>query len=212
MKRWLALLLIFTLLPVCALAQEPTLDSLFGRWMNDPYRVMIPYENRVFGYAMQLPASLYAMDDDSLADILANMQSQDDPNDLGQVYDIRVWFTADTTRILEFQVKEPTYDGIETEYANREETAQMTLEGFAAQGYTNAACVSGDAFVETPVGDMLESVYTYTDADGTAQVQVVLDLYYGPLEYCFVLSAQGEDVQAARELITKVANTLEIFL
>lgn len=205
MKRALCLLLVLFLLPACALG-----DTALDFALRVRYGAMVDYENLAFDYALQIFSKFYMYPDETLEAIWADM---DETEDGDAVYDIRYWLSPDSAYLFHVQVKEPTYDSLETEIKNAPDYLSLVYDDLAESGCTNITQLHDGVLRDTPAGQMLETAIAFDSVQDGQTMRVVsmyYDFYYGEVEYIFQLYAYGQSYDDAQALLNAIAQTVEI--
>ena len=208
-KRILLVGLLLLLVFSCVPAQARPIANFFQRTR---YGQPEPYDNLVFGYGIDVYAGFYMYSEAQLDLVWSGMElgKNDDA-----IYDIRVWVAPDQAFQFEIQVKEQTYDSLETEIAHASEFLSLVTPEMEAAGYTNLKQLHDGMVRSTPVGDMLEIAYAMTvptDENTTADlVRVYYDCYHQGIEYIFSITSYNADYKTAQELLDTMVQTVRLF-
>lgn len=215
MKKLLCLLLALMLLTPAALCQsmqervqKDAAQQVLGAWVKSWPR----YENTVYRYSFCLPQTWAMQDEKERQAALDEIAAQDGEHD--RLAEMRQWYSEDYSLVFCFQIKEPTYDSLQTECDKYGEYLSSVIAD-AQEGYGHYAYVRDTPLVHsTPIGDMLEMPitydYTYPDGRVLTFTRVYYDYYYAGLEYIFLIEAAGENYETAAWHLEQIVNSAAI--
>ena len=197
-KRFAAFLMAAMLL-LCAGSAQAVGNKLLG---NIKYGVPVPYENRVYGYSLDVYSRFDMFGDAVIAEQLAQLDEEQDEID-DYIYDARVWRSPDAKYLLEIQVKKPTYETFAQEVQD-----QFTPEQQFKQ-------LHDGILRDTPAGQMLEMAVSYlTTADDDSTVPttaVYYDFYANGYEYVFILTSFNGTYEDTQKLLDSMMQTVSIW-
>ena len=179
---------------------------------NIKYGVQVPYENRVYGYSLDVYSRFHMYGDAATELLLAKLNEQDEQGE--QLYDIRMWSSPDAKCQLLVQVKQPSCVSFAQEIENAPHYAERMQDRFAPEQQFRQ--LHDGILRDTPVGQMLEiaSSCTVTAEDGSQipQTEVYYDFYANGYEYIFMVISLGEGTyEAAQQLLDSIAQTISIW-
>ena len=102
-KRFAAFLMAAMLL-LCAGSAQAVGNKLLG---NIKYGVPVPYENRVYGYSLDVYSRFDMFGDAVIAEHLAQLDEKQNEDD-DYIYDVRIWRSPDSKYMFDVQLKTPT--------------------------------------------------------------------------------------------------------
>lgn len=182
-----------------------------GFYRRTQYGEMESYQNIPFDYELSLYNQFYMVDDETLDQFWAHIDAEHKDTD-DDIYDLRVWYSADGRYQFEVQVKQPTYDSFETEIAKAPEYMALMKDNYDPE--SNPKQLHDGILRETPAGTMLETAISYDifGEDGTVYhtVFVYYDIYLKGVEYCFSIYAYDGDYASAQALLDEVAQTVRL--
>lgn len=206
MKRCFCLVCILLLL--FALPAQAQINNFY---LRTRYGQLMPYENLVFNYAIDVFGG-FSMYSDAQLNALWDNLSSDETDD--EVYDFRYWLSPDNTYEFQVQVKEQTYDSFETEVQQAPYFITNVEKDLKDQGFTNVRQLHEGILRQTPEGKMLETAYALsvpTDKGSVEITVVYYDCYYGDIEYIFKMSAYNGDYDTAQYLLDEMVQTVDIW-
>lgn len=179
---------------------------------NIKYGVQVPYENRVYGYALDVYSRFHMYGDAATEMLLAQLEEQDEQSE--QLYDIRMWTSPDSKYQLLVQVKQPSCVSFAQEIENAPHYAERMQDQFTPEQQFRQ--LHDGILRDTPAGQMLEiaSSCMITAGDGSLipQTEVYYDFYANGYEYIFMVISLGEDTyETAQQLLDSVAQTISIW-
>ena len=162
------------------------------------------YENLVYQYAFSLPGEF---------------QAEEPYSDYSQpemVYENRDWYSPDGSYRFYFQLKKPTYAGMDEEIAMLPRYLDLIGPSVESVGGRGLRFVHEDPAVmrELPAGRMLENAtqYEYTDEDGQEglHISVYYDYYDGYNEYIFGLDSRTHSYEEVAALLSRIGETITL--
>jgi hypothetical protein len=200
MKTLALFLVILLLAPIAALAASTALPEALPS--ADEYAKLMGttknYENRVYGYTLNIPAAFYSLTDDELKQLFDGSGTND-------VYDMRYFISGEYMLSFEVQVKVPSYSSFTEECAN----AAAYIDILKSGGYTDPFLVHEGIVRQTPIGSMLEMAYGYM-SDQTHVNVVYYDYYLGPNEYIFYLEGYEVPYEVLQPLLKQIVDTAAV--
>ena len=194
------------LLSVSAQAWEAT-----GFYRRGTYGALETYQNIPFDYELGMYSQFIMVDDDTLDALWKELDQNRKPGD-DEVYDMRIWYSADGRYQFEVQVKAPTYDSFGEELISAPDYLSLVKADYPPESHVKM--LHDGILHKTPSGTMLETALSYDvyDADGNAQSVVFLyyDIYLDGVEYCFCIHAYDGDYTAAQALVDEVAQSVRL--
>ncbi len=210
-KKRIAALLTAAMLLLCGSAQAIG-NKLFT---NLKYGTLTPYENRVYGYSLNVYSRFGMISDEDIALLLeeSDNEAAESGEDCDYVYDLRAWSSPDKKYILQIQVKEPTCESFEQEIEAAPHYIENEKDQFTPEQQPTQ--LHDGILRDTPVGQMLEIAYscTYFYESGTAEpvVSVYYDYYGDDYEYIFLVRAVNGDYESAQKLLDTMVQTVSIW-
>ena len=210
-KKRVAALLTAAVLLLCGSAQAIG-NNLFT---NLKYGTLTPYENRVYGYSLNVYSRFGVLSDENVAAFLeeSDREAAENGEDSEYIYDLRVWSSPDKKYIFEVQVKEPTCESFEQEIEAAPHYMEKIQDQFTPEQQLNQ--LHDGILRDTPVGQMLEIAYSYTYfyESGTAEpnLAVYYDYYGEDYEYIFLVHAINGDYESAQKLLDTMVQTVSIW-
>ena len=207
-KRFAAFLMAAMLL-LCAGSAQAVGNKLLG---NIKYGVPVPYENRVYGYSLDVYSRFDMFGDAMIAEQLAQLDEEQDEND-DYIYDARVWRSPDAKYLLEIQVKKPTYETFAQELENAPRYAELMKDHYTPEEQFKQ--LHDGILRDTPAGQMLEMAVSYlTTADDDSTVPttaVYYDFYANGYEYVFILISFNGTYEDTQKLLDSMMQTVSIW-
>lgn len=205
---------ILTVVMVCMLCCTLTAAADTGIILPDvTEKDSVLYNNTYLGYSLRIPTWFYQVPEETNQQMLATFQSTEEDGD-DHVYDVRYWLVKVTASdYLEFsiQLKSCTYDSFETEVSMAPEYANVMNAEFASKGIDGHCENIHDGILrDTPAGQMLETAYTYTNADGKVTNCVYYDFYCNTIEYCFSLQCSEISFEQMQKLLGQMMQTIHV--
>ena len=199
----LSFMMLMSLTPAQAVINNFFLRTRYGQ--------LVPYENLVFNYAINVYSGFIIASDEQLNTRWDNMTFEEGDD---MLYDFRYWLSPD--RIYEFlvQVKEQSYDSFETEVQKAPVYISLMEEDMLALGYYNIRQLHKGILRDTPEGKMLETAYAFTIPveGGEMDITVVYyDCYFEGVEYIFEITAYNGDYETAQYLLNEMVQTVDIW-
>lgn len=208
-KRFAAFLMAAMLL--CAGSAQAVGNKLLG---NIKYGVPVPYENRVYGYSLDIYSRFDMFGDAMIAEQLAQLDEEQDEID-DYIYDARVWRSPDAKYLLEIQVKEPTYETFAQEIEKAPYYAEELLKRQEDTQKQQVKQLHDGILRDTPAGQMLEMAISYlTTADDDSTVPttaVYYDFYANGYEYVFILTSFNGTYEDTQKLLDSMMQTVAIW-
>ncbi len=209
-KRFAAFLMAAMLL-LCAGSAQAVGNKLLG---NIKYGVPVPYENRVYGYSLDVYSRFDMFGDAVIAEYLAKLDEEQDEND-DYIYDARVWRSPDAKYLLEIQVKEPTYETFAQEIEKAPYYAEELLKRQEDTQKQQVKQLHDGILRDTPAGQMLEMAVSYltmADDDSTVPTTAVYyDFYANGYEYVFILTSFNGTYEDTQKLLDSIMQTVSIW-
>lgn len=200
----LSLLMLFSLTPAHAVFNNFFLRTRYGK--------LVPYENLVFNYAIDVFNGFTMYSDDQLNALWEDIEPDEDEDEL---YDFRYWSSPDYTYLFQIQVKEQTYDSFATEVQKAPDYLSLVEDDMLAHGYYNIRQLHDGILRDTPEGQMLEIAYALSvpmESGGKMDVTVVYyDCYFENLEYVFEIAGYNGDYETAQHLLDQMVQTVDIW-
>lgn len=199
MKKLILILAILLLMPTAAPAASSIVPD---RQLPSPeeYALLMEntanYENRVYGYSLDIPNAFYMLSEDELQQLF------DGSSD---IYDMRYFVSSEYMLSIEVQVKVPTYSSFEEECAN----AATYIDILKSWGAKEPFLVHEGLIRKTQLGSMLEMAYGYK-VDGSNVNVVYFDYYLGENEYIFYLEGYGTTYEVLQPLLARIVETVVI--
>lgn len=171
---------------------------------------MIPYDNQYLGYRLSVPDFFTAWSEEMNSRMIEEITKEQESRESGDaVYENRSWFvwTGSGTQLsFAVQLKECSYADLEEEFKNKPLEAQNR-----SKEYPGSTCTSlFDArMLDTPSGQMILCGYE-TQYNGKTNKDVYCDYYANTIEYCFILNGENVETDFLVELMTKIAETIEV--
>lgn len=206
MKRFFCILC--TLFLFISLPAQAQINNFY---LRTRYGQLVPYENLVFNYSIDVYSGFYMFSDTQLNTLWDNLQL-DETDDM--VYDFRYWISPDNTYEFQVQVKEQTYDSFEAEVLHAPEFVALAQDDLKAQGFTNIRQLHNGILRDTPEGKMLETAYALTAPvdSGSLDITIVYyDCYYQDIEYIFKISSYNGNYETAQYLLDQMVQTVDIW-
>lgn len=207
-KRFAAFLMAAVLL-LCAGSAQALGNKMMG---NIKYGVPVPYENLVYGYALNVHARFDMYGDAVMEYYLKQLDEEQDEND-DYIYDARVWRSPDSKYALEVHVKEPTYESFAQELENAPRYAELAQDQFTPEQQFKQ--LHDGILRDTPAGQMLEMAISYlTTADDDSTVPttaVYYDFYANGYEYVFILTSFNGTYEDTQKLLDSIMQTVAIW-
>jgi hypothetical protein len=201
MNKILWVMIILLLMPLTA----PAASSIAPDWQlpsPEEYALLMEktshYENRVFGYSLDIPAAFYMLTEDELQQLFDGSNGSD-------VYDMRYFVSSEYMLSFEVQVKVPTYSSFEEECAN----AASYIDLLKGWGVKEPFLVHEGLLRKTQLGNMLEMAYGYK-VDGTKVNVVYFDYYFGENEYIFYLEGYEAAYEILQPILARIVKTVVI--
>lgn len=208
-KRFAAFLMAAMLL--CAGSAQAVGNKLLG---NIKYGVPVPYENRVYGYSLDVYSRFDMFGDAMIAEQLAQLDEEQDEID-DYIYDARVWRSPDAKYLLEIQVKEPTYETFAQEIEKAPYYAEELLKRQEDTQKQQVKQLHDGILRDTPAGQMLEMAISYltTAQDGSTvpTTAVYYDFYANGYEYVFILTSFNGTYEDTQKLLDSMMQTVSIW-
>lgn len=210
MKKWMAIALMLMMLLTLTAAAEETINLPRVTEKNS-----VLYDNSYLGYSLRVWEYFTAVPDAANQDQLKLIQENEAEDD-DHVYDVRYWVVAVTeNEYMTFcvQLKERSCETFEQEVANAAVYAEIANAKLPEDGslghYEN---VHEGILRDTPAGQMLETAYRFTDAQGKQMTVVYYDFYYNTIEYCFVLENESSliSVETMQQLLGDMMSTISV--
>lgn len=171
---------------------------------------MIPYDNRYLGYRLSVPDFFTAWTEELNSLMIEEISKEQETKlESDAVYENRSWFvwTGSGTQLnFAVQLKECSYADLEEEFKNKPLEAQNRSKEFP--GSTCTALFDA-RMLDTPSGKMILCGYE-TQYNGKTHKDVYCDYYANTIEYCFILDGQNVETEFLVELMTKIAETIEV--
>ena len=209
-KRFAAFLMAAMLL-LCAGSAQAVGNKLLG---NIKYGVPVPYENRVYGYSLDVYSRFDMFGDAMIAEQLAQLDEEQDEID-DYIYDARVWRSPDAKYLLEIQVKEPTYETFAQEIEKAPYYAEELLKRQEDTQKQQVKQLHDGILRDTPAGQMLEMARSYltTAQDGSTvpTTAVYYDFYANGYEYVFILTSFNGTYEDTQKLLDSMMQTVSIW-
>lgn len=209
-KRFAAFLMAAMLL-LCAGSAQAVGNKLLG---NIKYGVPVPYENRVYGYSLDVYSRFDMYGDAVMEYYLKQLDEEQDEND-DYIYDARVWRSPDAKYLLEIQVKEPTYETFAQEIEKAPYYAEELLKRQEDTQKQQVKQLHDGILRDTPAGQMLEMAISYlTTADDDSTVPttaVYYDFYTNGYEYVFILTSFNGTYEDTQKLLDSMMQTVSIW-
>lgn len=209
-KRFGAFLMAAVLL-LCAGSAQALGNKMMG---NIKYGVPVPYENLVYGYALNVHARFDMYGDAVMEYYLKQLDEEQDEND-DYIYDARVWRSPDAKYLLEIQVKEPTYETFAQEIEKAPYYAEELLKRQEDTQKQQVKQLHDGILRDTPAGQMLEMAISYlTTADDDSTVPttaVYYDFYANGYEYVFILTSFNGTYEDTQKLLDSIMQTVAIW-
>lgn len=200
----LSLLMLFSLTPAHAVFDNFFLRTRYGK--------LVPYENLVFNYAIDVFNGFTMYSDDQLNALWEDIEPDKDEDEL---YDFRYWSSPDRTYLFQIQVKEQTYDSFATEVQKAPDYLSLFEDDMLAHGYYNIRQLHDGILRDTPEGQMLEIAYALSvpmESGVKMDVTVVYyDCYFENLEYVFEIAGYNGDYETAQHLLDQMVQTVDIW-
>lgn len=207
-KRFAAFLMAAVLL-LCAGSAQALGNKMMG---NIKYGVPVPYENLVYGYALNVHAR-FDMYGDAVMEYYLNQIDEAQSEDDDYIYDARVWRSPDSKYALEVHVKEPTYESFAQELENAPRYAELAQDQFTPEQQFKQ--LHDGILRDTPAGQMLEMAISYlTTADDDSTVPttaVYYDFYANGYEYVFILTSFNGTYEDTQKLLDSIMQTVAIW-
>ena len=202
-RKQIAVFVMAAALMLCAGSAQAVGGKLLG---NIKYGVQVPYENRVYGYALDVYSRFHMYGDAASEQLLAKQDEQ--------LYDIRIWSSPDTKCLLVVQVKQPSCVSFAQEIENAPHYAERMQDQFTPEQQFRQ--LHDGILRDTPVGQMLEiaSSCLVTAEDGSLipQIEVYYDFYANGYEYVFMVDSLGEgSYETAQRLLDSIVQTVSIW-
>lgn len=208
-KRFAAFLMAAMLL--CAGSAQAVGNKLLG---NIKYGVPVPYENRVYGYSLDVYSRFDMFGDAVIAEYLAQLDEKQNEDD-DYIYDARVWRSPDAKYLLEIQVKEPTYETFAQEIEKAPYYAEELLKRQEDTQKQQVKQLHDGILRDTPAGQMLEMAISYltTAQDGSPvpTTAVYYDFYANGYEYVFILTSFNGTYEDTQKLLDSMMQTVSIW-
>lgn len=207
-KRFAAFLMAAVLL-LCAGSAQALGNKMMG---NIKYGVPVPYENLVYGYALNVHAR-FDMYGDAVMEYYLNQIDEAQSEDDDYIYDARVWRSPDAKYLLEIQVKKPTYETFAQEIENAPRYAELMKDHYTPEEQFKQ--LHDGILRDTPAGQMLEMAVSYlTTADDDSTVPttaVYYDFYANGYEYVFILISFNGTYEDTQKLLDSMMQTVSIW-
>ena len=209
-KRFAAFLMAAMLL--CAGSAQAVGNKLLG---NIKYGVPVPYENRVYGYSLDVYSRFDMFGDAVIAEYLAQLDEKQNEDD-DYIYDARVWRSPDAKYLLEIQVKEPTYETFAQEIEKAPYYAEELLKRQEDTQKQQVKQLHDGILRDTPAGQMLEmaiaDLTTAQDGSPVPTTAVYYDFYANGYEYIFMMTALNDNAyDAVQKLLDSMMQTVSIW-
>lgn len=196
---------------IMLISLSPAQAAINNFFLRTRYGELVPYENLVFNYAINVYSGFLMASDHQLNTRWENMVFEED-DDL--LYDFRYWLSPDHTYEFQVQVKEQSYDSFQIEVQRAPDYISLMEEDMLAAGYYNIRQLHEGVLRNTPEGKMLETAYAFTIPKDSGELDVTVvyyDCYFEDLEYVFEITAYNGDYETAQYLLDQMVQTVDIW-
>jgi len=208
-KRFAAFLMAAMLL-LCAGSAQAVGNKLLG---NIKYGVPVPYENRVYGYSLDVYSRFDMFGDAVIAEHLAQLDEKQNEDD-DYIYDVRIWRSPDSKYMFDVQVKTPTCETFAQEIENAPRYAELMKDHYTSEEQFKQ--LHDGILRDTPAGQMLEMAMSFVaiadDGRTVPTTAVYYDFYANGYEYIFMMTALNDNAyDAAQKLLDSMMQTVSIW-